>query len=112
MSVREEEFFCLERFQLENLISNSVSFLFFNLSPDFASLSLSDSALELLNLSKLKTKEEIKKFCKKQDKSRPIVLICENGSESKLLAQFLQKEGFINVFFLKEGIISLTEYKK
>ena len=102
----------IEIFQLENLINNNIPFLFFNLSPHFLVKDCGDFTSSVLKLSKTSTKSEIKKHLKQTDKSKPIILICEKGNQSRALAQHLQKEGFINAFFIKDGIMSLIEEKK
>lgn len=106
-----EEDHSIEVFQLENLINNNISFLFFNLSPHF---SLEDSGgftSSVLKLSQAGTEQEIQKQLRRTDKSRPVVLICEEGDQSCDLALRLQKKGFINTFFVKGGIVSLIERK-
>ena len=96
-------------FQLENLINNNISFLFFNLSPHCSIKSYEKSVSSILKLSKVCTELEIKEKLKQIDKSKPIVLICEKGDQSRDLSQSLQKEGFINVFFVEGGIMSLIK---
>ncbi len=104
----DQEDFSIELFQLENLINNQVSFLFFNLSPGFPVKDCGKFASSILKLSQAGTEQEIKEKLKQTDKSKPIVLICERGDQSRDLTQSLQKEGFINVFFVTGGIMSLT----
>ena len=102
--------FSIELFQLENLINNNISFLFFNLSSNFSIKDYGDLASSLLiKLSQAGTELEIKEQLRQTDKSKPVVLICEKGDRSRDLALRLQKKGFINTFFIKGGIISLRE---
>ena len=103
----DQKDFSIELFQLENLINNQVSFLFFNLSPYFSVKDCENFASSILKLSQAGTEPEIKEKLKQTDKSTPIVLICERGDQSRDLTQSLQKEGFINVFFVVGGIMSL-----
>ena len=101
--------YSIEIFQLENLINNNISFLFFNLSLDFPIKDSTDFIFSVLKLSTANTERDIKKKLKKMEKSKPVVLICEKGDRSCELAQFLQKKGFINTFFVKGGIVSLVK---
>ena len=106
-SGEDQEDFSIELFQLENLINNQVSFLFFNLSSHISSES--NYASSLLQSSQSADEEIVRQRVKELDKSKPIVLICERGEQSRNLTKSLQKEGFINVFFVTGGIISLTK---
>ena len=104
-SVNQEEDFSIDVFQLENLINNQVSFLFFNFYPDF---SLESSYVStLLKSSQPINEMVIQEKIKEMDKSKPIVLICENGDKSCKWSDILRKEGFINAFFVKGGIVAL-----
>ena len=105
----DQEDFSIELFQLENLINNQVSFLFFNLSSHISSEENDISSV--LKLSRAGTEQEIQKQLEQTDKSKPVVLICEKGDQSHDLALRLQKKGFINTFFVKGGIVSLIEGK-
>lgn len=106
-----EEDHSIEVFQLENLINNNLSFLFFNLSSHFSVKDSNDFTSSVLKLSKAGTEQEIQKQLEQTDKSKPVVLICEKGDQSRDLALRLQKKGFINTFFVKGGIVSLIEGK-
>ncbi len=96
----------IDLFQLENLIDHNIPFLFFNLS---AQGETSAGGLAVLKQALRVTEKEITHRLKKADKSKPLVLICEKGDKSRLLSQKLQKAGFINTFFVKGGILSLTK---
>ena len=105
--VDQEEDFSLEVFQLENLINNQISFLFFNFSSDF---SLEGSyASTLLQSSQPINEMVLQEKVREIDKSKPIILICENGAQSRKWSDFLRKEGFINAFFVKGGIVALDK---
>ena len=104
-----EDDFSIEMFQLENLINNNISFSVFNLSSNFLVKDGGDFVSSFLKLSQAGTELEIKEELIQMDKSKPVVLICEKGDQSRDLALQLQKEGFINSFFVKGGIISLIE---
>ena len=105
----EDEDHSIDLFQLENLINNNISFFFFNLSPAFAVDELEASLSALLKSSQAVTAEDVRVRLKKTDKSKPVVLICEKGDQSRDLVRDLQKKGFINVFFVTGGILSLLK---
>jgi rhodanese-related sulfurtransferase len=71
-----------------------------------------DFISSVLKLSQSGTEKEIQKQLGQTDKSKPVVLICEKGGQSRDLALRLQKKGFINTFFIKGGIMSLIEGKQ
>jgi len=48
-------------------------------------------------------------FLKDIDKKQKIMLFCQNGSRSKLASDYLQKNGFTNVFHLDKGIEALQK---
>lgn len=101
----DQEDFSIDVFQLENLINNQVSFLFFNLSACVPSEG--NYVSSLLKSSQSADEEVVKQTIKEMDKSKPIVLICERGGQSRKLSIFLQEQGFINAFFVKGGIVTL-----
>ena len=96
-------------FQLENLMEHKVPFLFFYLKERSTEEVESAKSLSILKQALRGTEKEIKERLKKQDKSNPLVLICEKGDKSRVLSEKLQKAGFINTFFVKGGILSLTK---
>ena len=103
----DQEDFSIEIFQLENLINNQISFLFFNFNSNF---SIKGSyASSLLQSSQPIDETIIQEKVKEMDKSKPIILVCENGDQSRKWSDFLRKEGFINAFFVKGGIIDLDK---
>lgn len=104
---KNREQYSINGFQLENLISNNIAFLFFNLSADFTVESSSEFMSLVFKLSVINTEAEIKNKINKSEKQNPIILICKNGDKSSEFAQSLYKEGYINTFFLEGGIVSL-----
>lgn len=103
----DQEDFSIDVFQLENLINNQVSFLFFNFNSDFP---VKDSHISsLLQSSQPIDEMVLQEKVKEMDKSKPIVLICETGDQSRKWSDFLRKEGFINAFFIKGGIVALDK---
>ena len=106
---KKEDPFSIEIFQLENLISNRIPFLFFNLNSSFSAKNEEGFISSIMKVSQSITPLEVKEKLKNTDKAEPIILICETGSQSATLVQRLQKEGFINTFFIKGGIISLMK---
>lgn len=102
------EQYCIEEFQLENLINNNISFLCFNLSAYFVVKSSEDWIISLFKKAVVNTEKEVQNSVKKIQKLQPIVLLCETGEESSNLAQILHKKGYINTFFVKGGMVSLN----
>ena len=106
---KDQDDFSIDVFQLENLINNKLSFLFFNLSSTFSVDGYGNFVSSILKSSQASTQTDIRNKLEKVDKSKPIILICERGNQSRDLARHLHKEGFINVFFVTGGIMSLTK---
>ena len=95
-------------FQLENLIDNRVSFLFFSLLKQ--KLDQYPTKIEhYMKHALIISETEIEKQLKVHNKDTPVVLICEDGKRSQILANQLQTKGFTNVFFVEGG---LSELKK
>ncbi len=46
-------------------------------------------------------------FLKHIDKNQKIILFCQNGSRSKLASNYLQKNGFTNLYHLENGVEAL-----
>jgi len=107
---KDQDDLSISVFQLENLIDNTVPFLFFHLSSKHK---IHERADKFIKHSKTLTKNNIKAMLKKEeDIFKPIVLICEKGNKSHLLARYLKKQGFVNVFFVEGGIRSLLKEEK
>ena len=118
-TLSEEDIYSLDGYQLKNLLDKNIHFDFFQLdSFNEGSGSFLQKNQDILNKAevknqlkkaKLKTKEEILFQLKTEDFQKPIVLICQTGSDSKKLSQELRVKGFFNVYFLRKGLQSLTE---
>lgn len=56
--------------------------------------------------------DQLRKWLEEQQVSKdtPIVLICQNGRTSIRAAKALNKQGFINVYYLKGGTKALLEF--
>lgn len=103
----EDDIFSLSRFQLENLINKNIHFDFFqleNFSFDFGK-----KTEILLQQVKKKTEKELLSDLSDQDLQKPMVLICNKGLISKKTAEQLREKGFINVYFIKEGLQGLLK---
>jgi rhodanese-related sulfurtransferase len=90
------------RYQLENLLKNRIGFLFLNLSE-------SVPGHELLAGSHSLPSSSVLFFIAEQGikPDAPIVLICETGAISIVVARLLEENSFINVFVVEGGIEGL-----
>ncbi|MCB0422426.1 MAG: MFS transporter [Bdellovibrionales bacterium] len=96
-------------FQLMNIIKNEVPFL---LLQTVETLQIPESMNELLKGRVEKVDEEIHKFVaeKTADSSFPIVLLCEDGQVSSMKGAELVQRGYINVYYVEGGLISLKNF--
>lgn len=98
--------YAIELFQLDNLIDNRVPFLFFGLlkqKPNSYPAKIDHYMKHAVIISEA----EVEKQLTEKDKGTPVVLICEDGKRSQVLAGQLQKKGFTNVFFVEGGLQSV-----
>ncbi len=105
----DSQIFSVDFFQLENLVSHHVSFLFFHLDKNIPSSLLTDSSTSFFKLSELATKSVVREKLRKNEKSVPVILVCPDGKGSENFAEQLQKEGYVNVFFLSGGTNALLK---
>ena len=95
-------------FQLRNLLQVVTPYLFFQLemvsAPHSEKLTLLLKTVELLPSGDAKAALEAKNAPKHQ----PILLICENGSQSKKTASLLEASGYINVYRVAGGFQGLN----
>ena len=98
----EEDLYSLDSYQLNNLIEKNISFDFFQLE------SLNGKYKDNKILQKAKGKEELLSELKTKDLNKPIVLICKTGEHSKAFSKELRDKGFINVYFVKKGLQSIS----
>jgi rhodanese-related sulfurtransferase len=90
------------KYQLENLLSKRVPFLFFDLSLNSDSSPLLQSSLRL-------KPDEVEGHLKNVNAAfeAPIVLICEDQLRSNLLGDALTTRGYVNVYVVRGGIAGL-----
>lgn len=99
-------------FQLSNLVRNKVpfTFLILNFEP-----TLEQAPLEfrsLLSLAVRSTTSEAVQAVSQLGLKRehPIVVLCEQGSESLQISKDLESKGFLNIYHVKGGWVNvLTE---
>lgn len=104
MMTSHQDDYAIEVFQLENLIDNRIPFLFFGLFSQEMEQSLYSKAKHYSHHLQIFSEAEIEKQLKTKNKDMPVVLICEDGKRSQILAGQLQKKGFTNVFFIEGGL--------
>ena len=104
------DFFEIGYFQLENLILNQVQFLFFDIRVE--KQPISDEPLKSMLQSSVPLEAtEVEAYLKEklEDKSSPIVVMCETGEISSKLALELNSRGYINVNVIENGCNGLVE---
>ena len=69
--------------------------------PNSATITYFDKQARALKPEFLKKLSELTK----NDKTKPIALVCRTGVRSKLVAGILDREGYKNVYNYKEGIV-------
>ncbi len=106
-------------FQFDNLVKGRVPFLFVNLNIDTNALYPHiykmhlDRMLLTIPDQDLAAMEAAKIVSFIQDQKHPshqaIVLLCENGEKSELIAHTLEGAGYVNVFVVAGGWLQLLE---
>jgi len=98
-------------FQFENLIRNRIPFVFINLTPDLPQLFAQSFYQKHLESIEIRTQES-SVIDQLKERNHPlheaILIICENGDRSKQLVSLLEAQGYLNVFFMADGMKSLT----
>lgn len=101
----------IDHFQLDNLLFNRVPFKLISLSE---SLSSFYSGLQLMHLKASEVVlpanlESVLSYFETQNltKDFALVFICSNGEVSKAIQEKVYALGYINVYFIKNGITSL-----
>lgn len=96
-------------FQFENLVKNRIPFLLLNLGTDLSGLFPPYHQTHLESQTLATTPEaaltELKN--RKATKDQAIVVLCENGATSEKVIVELEAAGFMNTYFVKEGLQSL-----
>jgi rhodanese-related sulfurtransferase len=92
-------------FQLDNLISNRVPFLFYNMSQSIAPWYTSVSKMHVENYEKLMPVSEIKLHIESQKapKDYAIVLLCNDGKQSLEIYNQLAAASYTNVYVVNGG---------
>lgn len=97
-------------FQFDNLIRNRIPFLLLNLTeetPRLYSQALYQKHLEAMENKTNKTQALALLSQKSYPKHEAILVLCQNGNQSCELATSLEKDGYLNVFFVKGGLETL-----
>lgn len=98
-------------FQFDNLVRNKIPFLLLtakiDLDPYFGVL----ERLHLKNYSVLleefSVPEAVSALSEKQaGKEHPLVILCEDGKKSELLARSLASQNYLNVYFFSGGFLA------
>lgn len=100
-------------FQFENLVLNRIPFVFINLTATLPLLFKQPYYQRHLESLELRTSadEVLEKLKEKNHPSHEAILICcENGQQSVQLVDTLEANGYLNVFFIKEGLNSLQKF--
>ncbi|MEY4617228.1 MAG: hypothetical protein RJB66_2188 [Pseudomonadota bacterium] len=92
-------------FQLSNLVRNKVPFtlLVLNFEPNFetAPVDLRPLMAKAVKANANEILETVTSLGLKFE--HPLVVLCEQGSESLLVSQMLEKKGFLNIYHVKGG---------
>ena len=94
------------RFQLSNLISQQLSFVFFDFRKKVEKV---ESLQGLISRAECVSDHQVAAILESRsiDKSMPIVLLCENGRRSSKLAKQLEKQQYQNVYVIARGFKGL-----
>ena len=92
-------------YQLDNLISNRVPFLFINMAQSLAPLYHSVSRVHVQTHERLCSAENAwnEIISSGAPKSAAIVLLCENGLASSELCRKLEESSYTNVYVINGG---------
>ncbi len=104
------DFFEIGFFQLENLILNQVRFFFFDIRVEKSPVG--DEPLKSMLQSAVPLDaNEVESYLREnsEEKSAPIVVMCETGEISFRLAKELNNRGYINVHVIESGFHGLVE---
>lgn len=100
-------------FQFENLVLNRIPFVFINLTGSLPQLFKQPYYQKHLEGLELRTSESdvLEKLKEKNHPTHEAILICcDNGQQSVKLVDTLEANGFLNVFYIKEGLGSLQKF--
>jgi rhodanese-related sulfurtransferase len=101
-------------FQLDNLVRNRVGFCLLNLQDDFPQLyqgifqdHLTQSVMQVQS-----GQPQTELAQRKIPKDAGIIVVCNDGAKSSDVCQTLIQQGYINAYYLKDGIAGLTGLTK
>lgn len=100
----------LDQFQLDNLLYNRVPFKLMTLRE---SLTPYFSGLQLMHLKTcevvLSSPEDILDYVSKENltKDHALVIVGNDSAEGEMIQKKMMASGYINVFFIKDGVASL-----
>jgi rhodanese-related sulfurtransferase len=101
-------------FQFDNLIQNRVPFILLNLGVNLDHLYSGFWAMHLQNVNTPCTSADA--VSKVQEKKVPnhyaVVIIDADGSQSKKLVSTLEKAGFTNTYYVKDGLRGLDKERQ
>lgn len=104
---KQDQFLTIERFQLENILSQHLRFEFFDLRRP-SQAKLSQDIESLLNSAQRLTPAAVIEKLQDQERELPIVLICERGRTSRRVARRLTQLGFNNLVIVNGGVRGLA----
>lgn len=98
-------------FQFDNLVRGRVGFVFINLGVDTSAIyphvfkmHLESRVLQLPTGSlETASNEQILEAMKAQPKESAVIVLDQNGTRAETIANALEADGYVNVFFLKGG---------
>lgn len=102
--------FTIGFFQLENLVLNQVQFFLFDVRVEKSPI-CDEPLKSMLQKAVPLDANEVEGYLKEksEDKSVPIVVMCETGEVSMRLAEELGSKGYININVIEQGIQGLLE---
>jgi rhodanese-related sulfurtransferase len=97
-------------FQFDNLIRNRIPFVMLNLTTQTPAIYTSRLYQQHLETIELKTDlnkaiDQLKE--RRHPQHEAILVLCEDGIQSQSLVETLEKEGYLNVYFVKDGVKTL-----
>jgi rhodanese-related sulfurtransferase len=97
-------------FQFDNLIRNRIPFVILNLGVELKGLykiPLYQNHMENLSISATKATAVAELEKKNLPKHEAVLVVCPTGVDSSQVVDDLEKAGYTNVFFIKNGFESL-----
>ncbi len=93
-------------YQFNNLVENRIPFMFINLGEDLSTWYQSIYKMHVQTYQVLTTLDQAEAALKERQipKDFAILLVCQNGLQSENFANYLQKNGYTNVYVIDGGI--------